>query len=402
MLTQFAYNCIDSSGQEIRGVISTSDRMDALSKLRERGLTVIELVEKRPRERKTFTLKKGFSDQDFYNIAWELSILLRSGIRIDHGVQLLMNPTLKQEMKDVLSQVLADVKAGKGVSEAFNRTGRFNPLFVTMIHVGETVGNLQMAFENVAQYYRFQIQFKGEIRNAMTYPTFLVFASLVTLFVIFQFIIPRFFSIFGTNMSALPLTAKVLYTMSGWLNPTHFSILAGLIVLAFIFWKRFHPSWVKLPNLYAFLMHFPIIGRLILNLELSRFSYAMYSMLQSGIEFIKALKLSATLIQNHRLRNPIESLVEQIKGGKKIADVFSQVHLLPEIVPNMLSVGEGSGNLKEIFFELHQVFDERFKNTTKRVLILVEPSIIVIMGLLVGFIVISLILTVMSVGSIKL
>ena len=128
----------------------------------------------------------------------------------------------------------------------------------------------------------------------------------------------------------------------------------------------------------------------------------MYSMLQSGVEFIKALKLSATLIQSHQLRNPIESLVEQIKEGKRIADVFSQVDILPEIVPNMIRVGEGSGNLKEIFFELHQMFDERFKNTTKRVLILVEPTIIVIMGLLVGLIVISLILTVMSVGSIKL
>ena len=121
----------------------------------------------------------------------------------------------------------------------------------------------------------------------------------------------------------------------------------------------------------------------------------MYSMLQSGIEFIKALKLSAALIQNHRIRSPIESLVEQIKGGKKIADVFSQVHFLPEIVPNMLRVGEGGGNLEEIFFELYQVFDERFKNSTKRALILIEPAIIVIMGLIVGFIVISLILTVM-------
>jgi general secretion pathway protein F len=128
----------------------------------------------------------------------------------------------------------------------------------------------------------------------------------------------------------------------------------------------------------------------------------MYSMLQSGIEFIRALKLSAALIQNPLLRTPIESFVEQIKGGKKIADVFSQANFLPEIVPNMLRVGEGSGNLKDIFHELYQLFDERFKNSTKRALVLVEPIIIVMMGLLVGFIVVSLILTVMSVGKIKL
>lgn len=402
MLTHFKYSCIDSSGQEIKGVISTSDRMDALSKLKDRGLTVIELMERKPKEWKAFPFKKGFGDGDVYNISRELSILLRSGIRIDNAIQLLMNPSTKQELRDILSRVLEDVKAGKGVADAFGHTGRFGPLFVTMTHVGEAVGSLQMAFENIAQYYRFQIQFKAEIRNAMTYPLFLIFASFITLFVIFNFIIPRFFSIFGTNIAALPLPAKVLYSMSGWLSLTPLSIVIGLILLFIILQKKMNPSIIKLPSPYNYLLRIPIIGKLILNLELSRFSYAMYSMLQSGVEFINALKLSSTLIQSHHLRKPIESLVEQIKEGKRIADVFSQVDLLPEIVPNMIRVGEGSGNLKEIFFELHQMFDERFKNTTKRLLVLVEPTIIVIMGLLVGLIVISLILTVMSVGSIKL
>jgi general secretion pathway protein F len=114
------------------------------------------------------------------------------------------------------------------------------------------------------------------------------------------------------------------------------------------------------------------------------------------------LKLSAELIQNDRVRGPLASLVGQIKEGKKIADVFEQVHILPEIVPNMIRVGEESGNLKEIFLELYQIFDERFRNGVKRVLILLEPIIIIVMGLIVGFIVITLILTVMSVSNIKL
>jgi general secretion pathway protein F len=401
MLNELQYSCIDSSGQEIKGVISASDRMDAISKLKERGLTVVELAEKKTKERKSFSFRKGFGDQDLYNISRELSILLRSGIRIDKAFELLMSPSMKRELKDILSLVLVDIKAGKEVAQAFGNTGRFTHLFVTMIRVGEAVGNLQSAFENIAQYYKFQIQYKGEIRNALTYPIFLIFASIMTLVFIFSFIVPRFFSIFGTDTQALPLPAKVLYTMSGLLSFTNLCILIGLII-AIVILKKFYPSKVRLPNLYLYLLDFPLIGRLILNLELSRFSYSMYSMLQSGIEFIKALKLSAALIQNRRLRTPIESLVEQIKGGKKIADVFSQVHFLPDIVPNMLRVGEGSGNLKEIFFELYQVFDERFKNSTKRALILIEPTIIVIMGLIVGFIVISLILTVMSVGSIKL
>ena len=286
MLNELKYSCIDSSGEEIKGVISASDRMDALSKLKERGLTVIELVEKKTKERKSFSLKRGFGDQDLYNISRELSILLRSGIRIDKGFELLMNPSMKQEFKDILSLVLVDIKAGKEVAQAFSNTGRFTHLVVTMIRVGEAVGNLQSAFENIAQYYRFQIQYKGEIRNALTYPIFLIFASLMTLVFIFSFIVPRFFSIFGTDTHALPLPAKVLYTMSGLLSFTNLSILVGIII-AIVLLKKFHPSKVKLPNLYPYLLSFPLIGRLMLNLELSRFSSLCTPCFRAGLSLLR-------------------------------------------------------------------------------------------------------------------
>jgi general secretion pathway protein F len=401
MLTEFTYSCIDASGQETKDAISASDRADALSKLRARGLTVVDLEEKKTKKREGFSLRKGFGHQDLYNIARELSTLLRSGIRIDKAFELLIRVTTKQDLREVLSQVLVDIKAGKGVTQAFSNTQRFSPLLITMIHVGEVVGNLQTGFENMAQYLRFQIQLKSEIRNALTYPVFLIFASIVTLFVIFNFIVPRFFSIFGTDVSTLPIPARVLYSLSGLLTFTNLCLFGGLVA-AILIGRKLYPSKVRIPNLYTYLIHIPLVGKLILDLELSRFSYSMYSMLQSGVEFIKALKLSAALIQNDHLRSSVEALVGQIKEGKKIGDVFSQVHLLPEIVPNMLRVGEESGSLKEIWFELYQVFDEKFKNSVKRVLALLEPSIIVIMGLVVGFIVISLILTVMNVGSIKL
>jgi len=152
---------------------------------------------------------------------------------------------------------------------------------------------------------------------------------------------------------------------------------------------------------YSYIFYLPIIGKLFLNFELSKFCYAMYSMLQSGIEFIKAFTLSINLIQNSQLRNSLYATIDQIKSGRSIAEVFSQVYFLPEIVPHMISVGETSGELKDIFFELYQIFDERFKNQVKRLLVLVEPTVILVMGLIVGFIVLSLILTVVSISNIR-
>lgn len=401
MLTEFAYNSLDVAGHESRGVISAEDRDRALKTLRSRGLTVTDLVERKTKSSAKFTFRKNFNDTDIYNVARELSTLLRSGMRIDKAFELLIHATTRQSLKEVLAAVLTDIKAGKGVAQSFDNTGRFNPLFISMIHISEAVGELQTAFENIAQYLRFQIQFKAEIRNTMTYPVFLICASIVTFFVIFQFIVPRFFSIFGSDSSQLPLPAKILYTLSGWLTFKTLGIIVA-VVAGFFIARKLYPQRVKLPNVYNYLAFMPGVRGLILDLELSRFSYSMYAVLQSGVEFIKALRLSASLIQNAYYRGPIASLVGQIKEGRKIADVFSQVHFLPEIVPNMIRVGEESGNLKEMFFEIYQIFDERFKNGIKRVLVLVEPLIIICMGLIVGFIVITLILTVMSVSSIKL
>ena len=401
MLTEYAYTSIDASGHESRGFITADDRMQAIASLRSRGMTVTELVEKKVKRGPAFVFRKNFHDADIYNVARELSTLLKSGMRIDKAFELLIHATTKESLKEVLSKVLSDIKSGKGVAQSFDNTGRFSPLFVSMISISEAVGELQKAFENIAQYLKFQIQFKTEIRNTLTYPVFLVFASVVTFFVIFQFIVPRFFSIFGSNSAQLPLPAKILYALSGWLTFKTFGIAAAIGAVLFLA-AKLYPERVRLPNIYSNLIYLPGARNLILNLELSRFSYSMFAVLQSGVEFIKALKLSASLIQNAHYRGPIAALVGQIKEGKKIADVFSQVHFLPEIYHNMVRVGEESGNLKEMFFELYQIFDERFKNAIKRVLVLLEPLIIIIMGLIVGFIVITLILTVMSVSSIKL
>lgn len=398
---EFAYSTLDSAGQENRGILSAGDRMEALAKLRARRLTVTSLVEKRKKSEFRFAWRKGISLQDLYSLSREVSTLLRSGMRIDRSLELLRNGAKKQAIRDVLTAVLNDVKAGGDVAAAFEKTGSFSPFLVSMIQVNEAAGNLQAAFENIAQYLKFQISFRAEIRNAMTYPLFLICASILTFLAIFQFVVPRFFSIFGTNTTSLPLPALVLYTLSEWFNFTSLAIFmgaGGVLWLA----RKLYPGRVRLPNLSSRLISLPGVGKLILNLEISRFCYSMYSMLLSGVEFLRALRLSISLIQNATLRNALTPLVGQIREGRKIADVFAEISLLPDIMPNMIRVGEESSNLKEIFFELYTMFDERFKNSIKRLLTLVEPVIIVVMGVVVGFIVITLIMTVMSVSSIKL
>jgi general secretion pathway protein F len=401
-LSEFGYRCVDPSGKSVDGVIAATDPQEAKSKLRLRGLLVLDLIQKSQARRSIRFWGKKINDEDIYNLSREFCILLGSGMKIDFAFRTMIDSVSKAELRETLGKILQEISAGKSVAQAFADTGKFSPLMTATIHVGESVGDLKTAFENFATYMKFQINFKNEVRNATTYPVFLLFASIVTLVFIFKLIIPRFFSIFGeASVATLPLPARLLYTMSNALNVASLYIMVALVGIAVMAKKS---SYMKdlYARAYASIIFLPLIGKLTLYLELSRFSFSMFSMLNSGIEFIKALTLSTGLIQNRYVRESIEPSIAQIKEGKKIAEVFSQITLLPNIVSNMITVGEGSGNLKEIFFEIHQMFDERFKNTVKRVLILVEPTIITLMGLIVGFIVLSLILTVMSASNIKL
>lgn len=400
MLNDFSYIGIDQTGNEGRGVIPAADRKDALARLRARGLTIIDLTEKKAGG-KTLTRRRQINQQDTYYMARELSTLLRSGMQIDRAIEILIRSAGKQELKDILSFVMNNIRAGKGVAQAFHETDRFSPFLVSMIHNNEEIGRLSDAFDGIAQYLRFQIQFRGEIKDALTYPVFLIITSVITLFVIFEFILPRFLGIFGAQAEHLPAAARLLFNISKWLDVRNI-LLISLIVPIFYIIKKFYPSTFRLSVLSDRLLHIPLLGNIILNLELSRFSYSMHAMLAAGVEFIKALHLSTGLVRNGDLRDGLKGVAGQIREGKKIADSFGQVSLLPPMMTDMIRVGEESGSLKEIFLEVYQIFDERFKTSVKRVLALLEPAIIVAMGLLVGFIVLTLIQTVMSVGSIKL
>ncbi len=397
----FKYRCLDPAGRVIAGNIAAGGPEEALFLLKQRDLTVVEINEVASRSAKKRGFRKKAKDSDLYNVFREMSILLKSGMKIDRALEIIVHSSSSLQIKETLSTILKDIKAGKTISQAFSDSGQFTLLSTTMIHAGESVGDVRSAFENIAEYQRFQIQLKGEIKNALAYPSFLIGSSMIVIFVIFKFIIPRFFSIFGKNDATLPVTAKILYSIGNFLSITNAYFIALAVVLVFVMLKVVNTKKI-LSSAYSYLIYLPLFGSLILYLELSRFSYSMYSMLNSGIAFIDALRLSTGVIMDKKIRESVEPAIDQIKEGKGIADVFSHIHILPEIVANMIRVGEESGNLRDIFFEIHRIFEERFRNTTKRALALVEPAVITVTGIIVGFIVISLILTVMSASDIKI
>lgn len=395
---EFEYQAVDPGGNITTGKISASSLKEARDILKERNFTILELKEKKEKTA-GFSFIKKISTEELYSFFKELAILLKAGLTIDKALQTIISSTSNPMLSEASQKILKDLKEGKSISESFKKTNIFNEFIQSMIESGESIGNIVSAFENIADYLKFQIQFKSEIKNALAYPVFLVIASFTTLIVVFKFILPRFFSIFG--QTSLPLPAKILMGAGKIFSGANFYILLGL-ALFYIILVRMGKIPSVIPHLWRFAFRIPIIKKLMLYLDYTRFCYSMHSMLKSGIDFVDSLYLSKNLVRNKELQSFLESSIYEIRKGRSISEVFSASRTLPEIFYNMIKVGEESGNLKEIFLELHFMYEEKFKSSVKKLISLLEPSIITITGIIVGFIVISLILTVMSAGVIKL
>jgi len=398
MLKEFRCHYVDATGLERETIVLANSPKEAIQRLKEQGFVVTEVKEREKKEA-TFSLFVRITLQDLYNIANQLSILLRSGMKIDQALKLLISTMKKPKLKEILSAINQDISSGQTVTLAFEKNKLFPSVCLSMIHVGETIGNLASAFDNIAQYLKFQIELKREIINSLIYPFFLILASFFTLIFMFTFIIPRFFAIFQTT-GTIPFTAKFIYSLSKVFSLKTLSFITLLAVALYLLQRARLISFGIL-RFSGIFNRIPIIKTLFFNLELSRFCYSMHSMLKGGVEFVKAVELSADIVQDQALRDAFLSSIKEIKKGKRIGEVYSQMPILPEIFVNLVIVGDESGNLSEIFLELYHIFNENFKTAIKRFLTLLEPAIIVFMGLIVGFIIISLILTVMNVGAIK-
>lgn len=402
-MPEFEYQVIDRTGQKINGVISAADFSLAKKLLKEKGFLILEIKEKASKFKIDLAFSKIFQtfkikDQDLYNTFKELSILIKAGLTIDKSLEIIIQTTPNVKLKEILEKVLKGIREGKTIAQAFSEASFLNPLIISMISAGEAIGKISSAFENIADYYRFQIQLKSELKNAITYPIFLVIASIITIFVIFRFILPRFFNLFAEL--TLPLPAKILYFLGKVLSFLNWYIFLAILIIFLVLKKALVIEEVK-KRINPLILKGPIFRDLILNLDYSRFSYSMYSMLKSGVDFVDSLYLSKNVVLNKELKRFFESSILEIKKGRSIAEVFRESRLISPVFYNMIKVGEESGNLKEIFWELHSMYEENFKNRVKRLLSLAEPVIITLTGLLIGFIVISLILTVMSAGVIK-
>ncbi len=344
--------------------------------------------------------KRGLSSQDRLTFARQLATLVRAGIPLDRSLALSRDLAEKPALRAVIDDTLKELRGGKSLAHSLAVNERFfPPLYVAMVRAGEASGTLPAVLDRLVEFEEFSAELRGYLVSALIYPALLLGVGSVAIAFLLGFVVPRFAQIFEEAGKELPLPTQVLMDVSqgfrdyGW--------LAALIIAAAIF---FINRWVKTESgrmrWDQWRLKAPVLGDVTLKLEIARFAKTMGTLLNQAVPIISALRLTREVLSNRRVAASIEPLMQGVKRGQGLATPLAETGLFPPLAVQLMTLGEQTGKLDSMLLELAAIYDREVRVATKRLVSLVEPAVILAMGLVVGTIVVSTLLAIVSINEV--
>ena len=395
---EITYEALSSNNEQISGTFKgTNENFKRF--IKSEKIMLLSYKEKK------IKLKSGkFTGSDFQSFVEELYYLIGSGMKIDDSLKLLLKNTQKEIVSEFIKTILGNLKTGEQLSKSIEMAQdklsiEKNKLALSVISSGEEVGALAGSLSTLSDYLLFKEKINSEIKQALSYPIFLIIMSVSMVFFVFFFIVPKFTEIFSADeLDNLPAISQMVLKAGLYVNENSsvvligFGLFIGMFPFAFKLFKK---------NLHKFILKIPMIGKLTVYIELSRIFNSIGIMLQGGIKIDKALKQSVSLTEISEIKAIFKECLHEIKKGNKLSETLAGHALLPPQVASMISVGENSAKLDEVFLNLALRFSESFQKQTKSVLSLLEPAIIVLMGIFIAVIVVSIMLAVISISDLS-
>lgn len=384
----FAYTAIDPSGRTVKATIEADDERLVLAKLREQSLTCTE-IRKAKSGTKSFG-KKKFKAKSLVVFSRQFATMIDAGIPILRCLEILQGQMKDPGLKEAIEAVTQDVKNGLQLHDALAKHPRiFNKLYVNMIRAAELGGILDTILDRLSQFLEYEAEIKGKIKSAMMYPVMVLCFSQVMLFVLFTFVLPKFKEIFnGMNVEMPPVT-KALFGMGDFMQAYWWMII--LFGIAAFFGLKFY---LKTPRgrwqFDMIKLKLPIVGELTLKMSIARFSRTFGTLINSGVPMMRSLEIVGETLGNQVLSDAIDQTRLSIREGNKLSAPLIQSGLFPNMVTTMIDIGEESGRLSEMLVKVGDFYDQEVEATVKGLTSMIEPMLIIFLGVVVGFIAISI------------
>jgi type II secretion system protein F len=400
----FQYRAADQAGKVVEGVMEADAERGVVLRLREMGCVPLRIA--LPSERamgasrqsQALFSKRKVNQQQLLQFTRELGTLLAAGLPLDRSLSILGGLAEGGEFNQIVRTLVEAVRAGKSLAVSMAEHPEVFPkIYVNMIRAGEAGGILEGVLRYLTDYMEGTLALKEDIKSALIYPIILAVAAGLSLTVLFVFVIPKFAAIFRDNSKALPMITKVVIGFSQFLAQYGWVVLAVLCaaVVAAIYYIRSpegRSEWDRL-SLRTWLL-----GDLLRKFETARFSRTLAALLKGGVPLLEALGTVQGVVGNRLLARAIGQVQLRVREGKGMARPLSECGLFPPLALNMIAVGEETGKLEAMLTEVAGYYDQEVKRGTKRLTALLEPALILAMGLIIGFVVISMLLAIFSIN----
>ncbi len=397
----FNYRAIDSTGQETTGSIEALNVDVAIAALQRRGL-VIETINS-PEDKDIFSKNLSFfdrvSNKDVVILSRQMATLFAAQVSALRVFRLLASETENKNLGRKLAEIADDIQGGANISKALSKHPKvFTPFYVNMVRAGEESGKLDETFTYLADYLDRNYAVTSKAKNALIYPAFVVFTFIAVMSLMLTIVIPKVANIITESGQQIPIYTQIVIGLSNFLVNYGLFILVALVIFGFFFFRSTRGSKGAL-MLDQAKINIPYVGTLYRKLYLSRIADNMNTMLVSGIPMIKVLELTADVVDNKVYENILLSSLELVKGGSSLSDAFSKYSDIPSIVVQMAKIGEETGELGHILDTLAKFYQREVINAVDTLVDLIEPVMIVLLGLGVAFLLASVLIPIYNISA---
>jgi type IV pilus assembly protein PilC len=401
----FAFRAVDLAGVPSRGELEASSKAQVTEQLRQRGLIVLDVTENREafRLESVFQRFKSVNLRNLSVFSRQFATLVASGMPMLRSLYTLEDQTEDEMLKPVIGAVRADVEAGSSLHQAMeNQPGVFDPLYRSMVRAGEGSGRLEEILERVAHQLEKMDALRRQVKSAMWYPAVVFSLALVVMIVVVTFIVPVFVGIFNEiaadypeEDTALPLPTQITVAVSDFITGKWFVLIPciALSVYGFLRWKKTERGQTRWDQ---FKLRIPRIGDVVQKVALARWSRTFAGAISAGVPMLQAIQIAGETAGNAVIHGAMDDVYDSVKRGGSISKPLADHEVFPPMVSHMVSVGEESGQLETMLEKIADFYEAEVDAKIKALTSLIEPLMIMIVGSVVGFIVISMYLPIFS------
>ena len=392
-MVTYKYAALSPSGERVSGIIEGYNELDAVDRIKQTCDVILKLTPVKT-DKGGLSMEIGgnkLKDKDVAIMCNQFAIILKAGIPLARATHLIADKIESKSLKAIVTGVADDVEAGRSLSESFADRGsdKLPVTFVETLRAGEESGSLDRSFENLAALFEKKVKLGGKVRSALAYPLFVLVIAVAVVIVLMVKVVPTFTAIFEDYGAELPMMTRILIAISnffrkGW---PYILVIAAIIILIYKILQKTESGQMGLAKLQ---LKLPVLGNISLLNGASQFAGSMTTMLGAGIPLAKAVGITGRTMDNYYLSSETGKLVSKLEEGKALGSSMEEAAFLPDILVDMVKVGEESGEMEETMRTISSYYDSELEMATDSAVKKLEPALLVVMAGIAGFIVIAI------------